>query len=254
MKKTMTLILTLTLGLLAACFSPSSRADLPAGISAGFARILARTAVETAGSLLFEETYDRLKQALTKAGPGAGLTDFSVGLNSYSDCRYKRTQSIRQLELRSVIPNPATGSLSYLYTLTTGYTNVGMPPKTSSNGEQFSFALRNLTESCTDDSMGLEYRRSISTTLLARHSYAVPPWFPPASYVVYLGLAHAPVPSDAPCNTSVPAPPAGVVNTMFSIAPYGATVLQLPPSITPNAITDMRIISAFPAPRGTPVI
>jgi hypothetical protein len=41
---------------------------------------------------------------------------------------------------------------------------------------------------------------------------------------------------------------------MFSIAPYGATVLQLPSSITPNAITDIRILSAFPAPRGTPVI
>jgi hypothetical protein len=254
MKKKMTVILTLTLGLLAACFSPSSRADLPTGIAAGFARILARTAVETAGSLLFEETYDRLKQAFTKAGPGAGLTDFSVGLHAYSDTRYKRTQSIYQYEIRSVLPNPATGSLSYFYMLTTGYTNVGMPPKTSYNGEPFSFSLRNLTESCTDASMGMEYRRSISTTLLARHSYAAPPWFPPSSYVVYLGLAHTPVPSDAPCNTGVSSPAAGVVNTMFSIAPYGATVLQLPSSITPNAITDIRILSAFPAPRGTPVI
>lgn len=254
MKKTMTVILTLTLGLFAACFSPSSRADLPTGLGAGFARILARTAVETAGSLLFEETYDRIKQALTKAGPGAGLTDFSIGLNSYSDSRFKRTQSIRQLEMRSVVPNPATGSLNYCYTLTTGYTNVGMPQKTSSNGDKFSFDLRNLNESCTDIPMGLEYRRSISTTLLARHSYAVPPWFPPASYVVYLGLAHAQVPSDAPCNTGVASPPAGVVNTLFALAPNSATVLQLPSSITPNAITDMRITSAFPAPRGTPVL
>lgn len=223
-------------------------------------KIVAKTLVETGTTLALTETYDQLKKALLTAigsgSPGApntdyGISNLNIDLLSHTDSRFKRVKSIRQYETRSVQPNPATGGLSYFRLLTAGYTNAGLPQSTSSSSEPFEFNLRDLSESCANPDLGLEYRRTMSTKLLARHSYLKAPAIKPGGYILSLGLGHAPLPSEAPCSTGVSGPPAGTANLLFSLVPNGAAVLTLPASIQPNAVTAFWLAAALIAPRGT---
>ncbi len=244
------------------CFLVGPQAKALPALGPILGRLLARTAVETGTSLAVTETYDQLKKAilsLVGSGNGTsandlGISEISIDLLSYSDSRLKRVASIRQYETLSVVPNPTTGGLSYFRLLNVGYTNAGLPQTSSSSQAPFEFVLRDLSESCSNAEIGVEYRRLVNTKLLARHSYSKIPAVKPAGYILALGLGHAPVPSEAPCDTGANPPPAGIASLLFSIAPNGATVLSLPNSIQPNAVTSLWIAAAFALPPMRPAI
>lgn len=243
----------LYLWLFTACLSLPSQAQAPALIAPTASRLVAKTALETLTGLVFEDAYHVLLQKLAAAGPSAGLSDFAVHLNGYSEVHHRLFSSIRQTETKSIVNNPITGSLSYFRMLNVGYTNAGMPSRVSYDASPFDFHVRNLSESCTLATTGFNYRREISTTLFAKHSYAKPPTTQASGYVVSIGMTHTPVPSLAPCIIGVPSPPAGNAGVSVTVPVSGAKVFTLPSTITPNAVTSFSTLSAFKAPSGSVV-